>query len=164
MAGCGSASSFNRYTLDVARYRRSLAPRLAPLPGFLGATAPTRLTAGGRTENPIVLPIPAWPVDKDGCTARGNRLDARQTAVRNATGRSTIHARPTLSHSFYPSTPQPPRSPGTSSNPNRPARIPQIPWRAERPPCSTRPECASRNYSSKPDPSLPAATNSRADP
>ena len=42
VAGGGSTSSVNRcMSLDVARYRCSLAPRLAPLPGFSGAAPPT---------------------------------------------------------------------------------------------------------------------------
>jgi hypothetical protein len=126
VAGCGPASSFNRWTsLDVACNRRSLAPRLAPLSGFRRCAADKpRYRRLNRNSDRIA--IPAWPVDTDGYTPRGNRLDApatRQTAVGNATGHSASRdhdPRPTHGEHAAGAT-----RPGTSSNPQPAGTLPR---------------------------------------
>ena len=60
MAGCGSASSFNRPTsLGIAHYRRALAPRLAPLSGLLRAAPP--ISPSRETESNLRLHLSFWP-------------------------------------------------------------------------------------------------------
>jgi hypothetical protein len=140
VAECGSTSSFNRcMSLDVAPYRRSLAPRLAPLPGFSGAASPEARPQ--ETEPKLRSYCPSGLARRLGrLHLRGNRPDARRpgrlppTRQRAASlAGTTIHARPTVSHSSHPSTPQALRGPGMSGPPepgrHSPRRYPDAPDR-----------------------------------